>query len=85
MGIQDRDWYKEVLRERERAENAKSFRWGPRKNGKHQLFFRGADTEDYGVPSQRQSEWHWSLQVLLLLALCLGIFVFFKVLKIFTG
>lgn len=85
MGIQDRDWHKDVLREREEAENRKGFRWGSKKNGKHQLFFRGPEPDTYTPPSQRQSDWHWSLQVLLFIALCLLVFGFFKILKTFTG
>lgn len=66
MGIQDRDWYREEMRERKRAEDARAAKWRPfakRRRIPVDLL------DNANPPKLWGADWHWSLQLLVWLAI----------------
>lgn len=78
MGMQDRDYYKEWWAKREGYVEKARFRLPARG-------MSGVNLPGKPLPSKRNSDWHWSLQLLLMFVICAAVFAFFKLLKIYTG
>lgn len=70
MGVQDRDWYWEAKKEKELEEERKKRRL-------ENILPRLSRPAVKVV----QSEWHWSLQVLLFALICFCVYGFFRILK----
>lgn len=68
MGIQDRDWYKEEMRARKKAEDARSAkrRWP---FSKRQRRIPVDLLDNANPPKLWGADWHWSLQLLVWLAI----------------
>lgn len=80
MGLQDRDWYREEMRERQRSANAKSKRrlWPFRKRQRR----IPVDLLDNANPPKLWgADWHWSLKLLVWLCIATLLLIIGRLLR----
>ncbi|MCY1248066.1 hypothetical protein D9M72_614550 [compost metagenome] len=80
MGMQDRDWYREEMRSRKRAEDAAQQK-------KRRPFWRREKRipvdllDNTGPPKLWGADWHWSLQLLVWLAIAVLVLIACRLLQ----
>ncbi len=79
MGIQDRDWYREEMKARKRAEDEEAARRTPPWSKKNRI---PVDLLDKANPPKLWgADWHWSIQLLVWLCIAVLMLAAWRLLK----
>ncbi|MFV0678385.1 hypothetical protein [Variovorax sp. tm] len=79
MGMQDRDWYRDEMRARKRAEDAKTAKRAPVWKKKNRIPIDLLDNAN--PPKLWGADWHWSLQLLVWLAIAALLLVIWRLVR----
>lgn len=75
MGIQDRDWYREEMRQRHAKEQASAAPASQRSMSRQRV------ADNAGPPKLWGADWHWSLQLLVWLAIAALLLVIWRIVR----